>query len=77
MADNSNEVKIKVNADGSNAVSTISRVVSSLRSIRTSVMSVMRALGTVTWAVQAVQMAIEGFRKLHEWLNRAATAAAE
>lgn len=77
MADNSDGVKIKITADADNAVSAISRVIASLKGVRMAVVSVMRTLGLINWAVQAVVMLYEGFKKLHEWINRAATAARE
>ena len=77
MADDSNKVDIKVNADANNAVSGISRIISGLKTLRTAVTGVMRTLGMINWAVQAVQMLYSGYQKLREWMNRAATAARE
>ena len=77
MADDSNKVDIKVNADANNAVSGISRIISGLKTLRTAVTGVMRTLGMINWAVQAVQMLYSGYQKLREWMDRASTAARE
>ena len=77
MADDSNKVDIKVNADANNAVSGISRIISGLKTLRTAVTGVMRTLGMINWAVQAVQMLYSGYQKLCEWMERAAKEARE
>ena len=77
MADDSNKVDIKVNADANNAVFGISRIISGLKTLRTAVTGVMRTLGMINWAVQAVQMLYSGYQKLCEWMGRAAKEARE
>ena len=77
MADNSNKVKIRINADAANAVSALGRVSQGLKGIQKAVGDVMQALSRFTWAIMAVQTIISWVQELREWTNRAATAARE
>lgn len=77
MADNSNKVDIKVNADANNAVSGLSCVRQGLQNIRSAITGVTRTLASLNWAIMAVQTIIGWFQSLHEWMNRAANAARE
>ena len=77
MADNSNKVKIRINADAANAVSALGRVSQGLKGIQKAVGGVMQALSRFTWAIMAVQTIISWVQELREWTNRAATAARE
>lgn len=77
MADNSNKVKIRINADAANAVSALGRVSQGLKGIQQAVGGVMQALSRFTWAIMAVKEIISWVQQLREWTNRAATAARE
>lgn len=83
MADNTHETKIVISGDASGATSALKRVqdlvgkglIGTLHGLREAVSKVMGAFGLFGLAVQGVQALIEGFKKIHEWMNRAATAA--
>lgn len=83
MADNTHETKIVISGDASGATSALKRVqdlvgkglIGTLNGLREAVSKVMGAFGLFGLAVQGVQALIEGFKKIHEWMNRAATAA--
>ena len=84
MADKSNEVDIKIKADGNTAIVTISKVKDSVRSIASTALNVSRSIGQalsvfsrLNWIVSSLQLVVEGVKKLREWMNRAATAARE
>ena len=77
MADESNKVTIKVNAGTKDAESGLSRVWQGLNKVKSAVSGVMRTLARLNWAVMAVQTIVSWFQKVHEWMNRAATAARE
>lgn len=77
MADNSNKVEIKVNADAGNAVSALGRVSQSLSGVSRAVGAVMKTLSRLNWASMAVSTIVSWIKKLHEWSSRAATAARE
>ena len=85
MADNTHETKLVISGDASGATSALSRVkdlvgkglIGTLHGLREAVSKVMGAFGLFGLAVQGVQALIEGFKKIHEWMNRAAKAAAE
>lgn len=85
MADNTHETKIVISGDASGATSALNRVkdlvgkglIGTLHGLREAVSKVMGAFGLFGLAVQGVQALIEGFKKIHEWINRAAKAAAE
>ena len=85
MADNTHETKIVISGDASGATSALNRVkdlvgkglIGTLHGLREAVSKVMGALGLFGLAWQGVQTLIEGYKKLHEWMNRAAKAAAE
>ena len=84
MADKPNEVDIKIKAEGNNAIVTISRVKDSIKSISQTALNVSRSIGRalsvfsrLNWIVSSIQLVVEGIKKLHEWMNRAATAARE
>ena len=85
MADNTHETKIVISGDASGATSALNRVkdlvgkglIGTLHGLREAVSKVMGAFGLFGLAVQGVQALIEGYKKLHEWMNRAAKAAAE
>lgn len=85
MADNTHETKLVISGDASGATSALNRVkdlvgkglIGTLHGLREAVAKVMGAFGLFGLAVQGVQALIEGYKKLHEWMNRAAKAAAE
>lgn len=85
MADNTHETKLVISGDASGATSALNRVkdlvgkglIGTLHGLREAVAKVMGAFGLFGLAVQGVQALIEGYKKLHEWVNRAAKAAAE
>ena len=61
MADETHETKIVISGDANGATNALSRVMSSLKGVRNAVTGVMKALGMINWAVQAVQMMIDGY----------------
>lgn len=75
MADDTHETKIVISGDANGATNALSRVMSSLKGVRNAVTGVMKTLGMINWAVQAVQMMIDGYKKLTEWVHRAETEA--
>lgn len=75
MADNSNEVKIKITGDSKGAEGAFSRVVARLNSVRAAVGNVMKALGTFGMAWSGIETVVGWFKSLREWINRAETAA--
>jgi len=84
MADKSNEVDIKIKADGNTAIVTISKVKDSVRSIASTALNVSRSIGQalsvfsrLNWIVSSLQLVVEGVKKLREWMDRATTAARE
>lgn len=85
MADNTHETKLVISGDASGATSALNRVkdlvgkglIGTLNGVREAVSKVMGAFGLFGLAVQGVQALIEGYKKLHEWMKRAAKAAAE
>lgn len=85
MADNTHETKLVISGDASGATNALNRVkdlvgkgfIGTLNGVREAVSKVMGAFGLFGLAVQGVQALIEGYKKLHEWMNRAAKAAAE
>lgn len=85
MADNTHETKIVINGDASGATGALNGVknlltkgvVGALNGVRTAVHRVMAAFGLFGLAVQGVQALIEGYKKLTDWMHRAAKAAAE
>ena len=84
MADKSNEVDIKIKADGNNAIVTISRVKDSFKSFASTALDFSRKIGIalsvfsrLNWVFSSVQLVVGWIKSLHEWLNRAATEAKE
>jgi len=77
MADESNKVTIKVNAGTKDAESGLSRIWQGLNKVKSAVSGVMQTLARLNWAIMAVQTIVSWFQKVHEWMNRAATAARE
>lgn len=85
MADNTHETKLVISGDASGATSALKRVqdivgkglIGTMHGLREAVSKVMGAFGLFGLAVHGVQTLIEGYKKLHEWMNRAAKAAAE
>ena len=85
MADNTHETKIVISGDDSGATGALNRVkglldggiVGALKGVRTAIAGVMRALGVFGMAVSGIMLVVEGYRKLTDWMNRAARAAAE
>lgn len=83
MADNTHETKLVISGDASGATSALNRVkdlvgkglIGTLHGVRKAVSKVMGAFGLFGLCVQGVQALIEGYKKLHEWMNRAETAA--
>lgn len=83
MADNTHETKLVISGDASGATNALNRVkdlvgkgfIGTLNGVREAVSKVMGAFGLFGLAVQGVQALIEGYKKLHEWMNRAETAA--
>lgn len=85
MADNTHETKIVINGDATGATGALNKVtgllngglISALKGIRGAINGVMSALGLFGLAMQGIQAVIEGYKKVTEWMNRAAKAAAE
>ena len=85
MADNTHETKIVISGDDSGAVSALTRVktalsggiLGALNGVRTAITGVMRSLGAIGLVMHGIQLAVEGFKKLNEWMNRAAKEAAQ
>ena len=83
MADNTHETKIVISGDDSGAVSALTRVKTALRGgilgalngVRTAITGVMRSLGAIGLVMHGIQLAVEGFKKLNEWVHRSETAA--
>ena len=83
MAEEKNKVEIKITADDGATVK-ISRVKESVKNFRDGVLSATRSVGKwilafsrINWIVSSVQTVVALFRGIHEWMNRAATAARE
>ena len=73
---------IKIEGDEKGATGAISRVAGALGTIGATALRVSRTIGRalavfsrLSWIVQSVQLVIDGFKKLHDWLNRAEIAA--
>ena len=84
MADEKNEVKIKISGDSKGAEGAISRASGALKGllrpltmVRGAISAVMRAMGVFYLAAEGVRLVTDGIKKLQEWMNRAATAAKE
>lgn len=84
MADRDYETKIKITGDSAGAEDAISRLAKRLRSIpalltaiRSAISGMMRALGLFYMATEGVNRIVEGYKKLCEWIHRAAIAARE
>lgn len=85
MADNTHEIKIVINGDASGATGALNGVknlltkgvVGALNGVRSAINRVMAAFGLFGLAMQGVQFVIEGYKKLTDWMNRAAKVAAE
>ena len=77
------EVKIKITADEKPAVGALERVksalgrglVGALNTVRSMIGNVMGAFGVFGLAAQGVQALVAGWKRIHEWMHRAATAA--
>lgn len=85
MADDTSEVKIRITGDDSGATGALNRVigllnggvVKALDSVRSGIARVMSALGLFGMAVSGIMLVVEGYKRLTDWMNRAAKAAAE
>lgn len=85
MADNTHETKIVISGDDSGATGALNRVkgllnsgvIGALKGVRTAIARVMNALGVFGMAVSGIMLVVEGYKKLTEWANRAAKAAAQ
>lgn len=85
MADDTSEVKIRITGDDSGATGALKRVigllnggvVKALDSVRSGIARVMSALGLFGMAVSGIMLVVEGYKRLTDWMNRAAKAAAE
>lgn len=85
MAENTHNTKIVISGDASGATGALNGVkdllskgvVGALHGVRSAINRVMQAFGLFGLAMQGVQYLIDGYRKLNEWMNRAAKAAAE
>lgn len=84
MADKTQEIKIVIKGDSGGAIGAIKRVLSAfnsmvgaLSSVKAAVSKVMGALGVFGLAVQGIQAIVDGYKKLHEWINRASIAASK
>ena len=83
MAENTHNTKIVISGDDSGATGALNRVngllnggvVKALGSVRSAINGVMRAFGLFGLAMQGIQIVIEGYKKLSEWMHRAETAA--
>lgn len=75
MAENTHETKIVIGGDDSGAIGLLSSVSKHLDGVFRSVANLTKYLARLNWAIHAVTTVIEGIKKLHEWTNRAATAA--
>ena len=85
MADDTSEVKIRITGDDSGATGALNRVigllnggvVKALDSVRSGIARVMSALGLFGMAVSGIMLVVEGYKRLTDWMNHAAKAAAE
>ena len=84
MADSDYKTTIRIEGDEKGATGAISRVISSLGTIGSTALRVSRTIGRalsvfsrLTWIVSSVQLVIEGLKRLRDWMDSAATAAAE
>ena len=85
MADNTHETKIIISGDDSGAVGALNRVKGllnggisgALKGVRTAIARVMSALGIFGMAVSGIMFVVDGYKKLTDWMHRAAKAAAE
>lgn len=85
MADNTHETKIVISGDASGATGALNRVkslldggiIGALKGVRTAIARVMSALGIFGMAVSGIMFLVDGYKKLTDWMNRAAKAAAE
>ena len=77
MADEKNEVKIKLNAADEGAFATLRRLVASLATVKSSVGNFIKAFSKIGWIVSSYQALVGIFQKVQEWTSRAATAARE
>lgn len=82
MAEDTHETKIVISGDADGAVSAFARVKTALSGItsylgkvRSAVSAVMRAFGIFGMAVHGIQLLVEGYKKLHDWIKRNETAA--
>ena len=78
------ETKIRITGDSSSAERSISGASGMLRSLGGAVSSASRAVGSfmrafsrLHWVVASVQTLIDLYRRLHDWMDRAAVAARE
>ena len=77
--------RIRITGDDSGATGALNRVigllnggvVKALDSVRSGIARVMSALGLFGMAVSGIMLVVEGYKRLTDWMNRAAKAAAE
>lgn len=72
MADSEHNVKIRITGIAGSAVSAFAKVTSSLNSIRIAASKVMTAFGVFGMAINGINTLIDGYRRLKEWMGRAA-----
>lgn len=83
MADNTHNTKIVISGDASGATGALNGVkdlltngvVGALHGVRSAINRVMQAFGLFGLAINGIKLAVDGFKKLHEWMHRAETAA--
>ena len=85
MASNTDyKTTIKIEGDSKGAEAAVSRTGGALGNLGKSIQNISRRIGSalsafskLTWIVQSVQLVIDGFKKLYEWMGRAERAARE
>jgi len=85
MAENKHEVKIVVNGKDAGAVSLLTRlkslldggIIGALKGVRQAIGGVMSAFGVIGLAINGVNMLVDSYKKVSEWMHRAETAAKE
>ena len=79
MASNTDyKTTIKIEGDSKGAEAAVSRTGGALGNLGKSIQNISRRIGSalsafskLTWIVQSVQLVIDGFKKLYEWIGRA------
>lgn len=85
MAENTHNLKIVISGDASGATGALNGVknllskgvVGALNGVRSAINRVMQAFGLFGLAMQGVEYLVDGYKRLTDWMHRAAKAAAE